>query len=201
MKKYLMVIVPLFFLIGTFLIVRTYGLFESSHVSTKELGMAKWQVKLNDSVVNGMSSTFTISDVYWNESENTKSGKVAPGMSGYFDIEIDSNDTDVSIRYDIEFDFSVLDENQFSIDRIYELNGNDIVRTLENTYSGIIKLDDNVNTLRVELSWLNDDLNNEKDSLLGKTFDNKINIPVIVTISQYFDDDVLEEYVPPIVEE
>lgn len=202
MKKYLMVIVPLFFLIGTFLIVRTYALFESNHVSTKELDMAKWQVKLNDSIVDGATSDFTISNVYWNESENTKSGKVAPGMTGYFDIEIDSNNTDVSIRYDVDFDFSNLDESQFKIDEIYEIDGNEIIKTSKSTYSGVIKLgDDGVDTLRVELSWLSDDLNNEKDSLLGKTFNNTLNIPVIVTISQYFDDDILEEYVPPEIEE
>lgn len=198
MKKYLMVLAPFFFLISLFFFMQAYSLFESNRVNTSELSIANWRVKVNEDVISGSSSTFTIEDLNWTASANVKSGKVAPGMTGYFDIIIDPNSTDTSIRYDVTFDFSNLDEDQFSIDRVVEINNKPIVRTGVSTYSNIMTLADidnnETNTIRVYLTWVNDENNNEKDSELGKVHDNVVNIPVTVTITQHFSGETLPVY-------
>ncbi len=198
MKKTLMVLVPLFFIVAIFSFHETFSLFESNRVDTSSIPIAKWQVEINDDDINGSSSTFTIDNVVWIESQNVKSGKVAPGMDGYFDVEIDPNDTDTAIRYDITFDFTNLDSDQFEITEIKEIDDKEIVRTGEFTYSNIFTLDDisdnETNTIRVYLSWVNDENNNEKDSNLGKVANNTISIPVKVDITQHFSGEVLTEY-------
>ena len=120
-------------------------------------------------------------------------------MTGYFDIEIDPNGTDTSIRYDVTFDFSNLDSDQFTIDEIVEIDDKTIVRTGEFTYSNIITLDEindnETNTIRVYITWENDENNNEKDSNLGKVPNNTLAIPVLVEITQCEDGETLTEYV------
>ncbi len=194
-----MVLAPFFFIVAIFFFAETYSLFESSKTHTTQTNLAKWQIKVNDTSVSGSTQEFVVDEVHWNNSANVKEGKVAPGMTGYFDIEIDPNDTETSIRYDITFDFSNLDEDQFEIDNIVEINNKTVVRTGEFTYSNIITLDeienDETNTLRVYLSWINDEANNDKDSELGKVHDNTIEIPVTVDITQHFDGETLTAYV------
>ncbi|MBR4672155.1 MAG: hypothetical protein IKO78_03000 [Bacilli bacterium] len=195
MKKHIMVLAPFFFLIGIYLLIGSYGLFESERTNTSQIDIAKWQVKVNNDSIDGSTSTFTVDNINWNSSPNVKEGKIAPGGSGYFDIVIDPNDTDVSIIYNITFDFSNLDEDQFQIDEIIELDNKPIVHTDTYTYSNIMTLDDinnnETNTIRVYLSWVNDENNNEKDSDLGKVYNNSIEIPITVEILQYMDGDTL----------
>ncbi len=196
MKKYTMVLAPFFFLVMIF--VGSYALFESQRTNTSELTIAKWEIKVNDNMLSGSTSEFTINNFTWSTSEYVKEGKAAPGLNGYFDIEIDPNDADTSIRYDITFDFSVLDPDQFVITEIKEIDDKDIVRTAEYTYSNVITLDDiddgETNTIRVYIEWINDDNNNEKDSSLGTVLNNQIMIPVSVNVTQYVDGDTLTEY-------
>ena len=198
MKKSLMVLAPFFFITAIFFFQKAYSLFESNRVNTSSISVAKWQVKINNDNISGSSSTFTINNINWIESENVKSGKVAPEMDGYFDIEIDPNNTETSVRYDITFDFTNLDSSQFVINEIKEIDEKEIVRTGEFTYSNIFTLDEinnnETNTIRVYLSWINDELNNEKDSNLGKVANNTIKIPVVVEITQHFDGETLTEY-------
>lgn len=196
MKKLLMVITPLFFLITVYLIVDTYSLFESNHITTSSIDIAKWQVKINDDVVNGSSSTFSVDSINWESNGYVLEGKVAPGVNGYFDIIIDPNDTDVSLKYDISFDFSNLQEEQFVINDVVEVNGRTLVKTGENIYTGVILLEEIkngiVSTIRVDLSWINDEANNEIDSSLANVYGTSLDIPVTVTLWQYNNEEIVE---------
>ena len=200
MKKYQMVLAPFFFLVMILLIVvGSYALFESQRTNTSELTVAKWEIKVNDDMLSGSESTFTVNNFTWSTSEYVKEGKAAPGLDGYFDILIDPNDADTSIKYDVTFDFSNLDEDQFEITEIKEIDDKSIVRTGEYTYSNIILLDDisdgETNTIRVYIEWINDENNNDKDSSLGTVLNTKILIPVTVNVTQYVDGDTLTPYI------
>lgn len=199
MKKYTMVLAPFFFLVMILIAVGTYALFESQRQNTSELEIAKWEIKVNDDLLSGSASTFTVNSFTWSTSQYVKEGKAAPGIDGYFDIEIDPNDSDTSIRYDVTFDFSNLDSDQFTITEIKEVNDKSIVRTGEYTYSNIIPLEDiedgETDTIRVYIEWINDENNNEKDSDLGKVLNNQLMIPVSVDVTQYITGDTLTPYV------
>ena len=198
MKKFLMVLAPFFFLISIFFFREAYSLFESNRVNRSDLNIAMWQIKINDDIISGSSSEFVIDSVNWTQSTEVKEGKAAPGMTGYFDIIIDPNDTETSVRYDITFDFSNLDSDQFTIDQIVEIDNKPIVRTGEFTYSNIITLDEiennETNTIRVYLTWINNENNNEKDSALGLVHGNTLTIPVTVEATQHVNGETLVEY-------
>lgn len=199
MKKFTMVLTPFFFLVMILIVVGSYSLFESQRVNTTNLEIAKWEIKVNESLLSGNSSTFTVNNFTWSTSPYVMEGKAAPGLDGYFDIIIDPNDTDTSIRYDVTFDFSNLDNNQFSITEIKEIDDKSIVRTGEYTYSNIITLDEiensETNTIRVYIEWINDEANNIKDSELGTVLNSQLMIPVSVDVTQYIDGDTLTPYI------
>lgn len=187
----------LFFILFCFELCNTYSVFESNASGEVSSKLASWKVLVNDTDIV-KSNTFTIDNINFDTSTRVVTGKAAPGISGRFDIVIVPDDTEVSFRYDITFDFSSLDNQEFSVISIEDINGGNLVRTGEFTYSGVYSLD-NINDgyisdIKVSLLWNNNEENNDKDYELGSKFNNSLSIPVSVHIIQY-QDEGLEEYV------
>lgn len=179
-----------------FIIIETYGLFETNNVMIVNSEIGKWNIYINET--SATEGTFVVDSITVMNNEKVKNGKIAPGTSGYFDIVIDPADTDVSIRYDISFDFSLILDS-FSIKKIEEAGGVNLIQTDEFTYTNIIDLasikEGATNTIRVYVEWINNEENNEQDSEVGQTKDNYINIPINILVSQYLGEEI-QEYVP-----
>lgn len=192
----ILTIVSIALVFVTIYIIRdTYGLFESKNVMTMENNLAKWQVLINGTNVTS-NKKFVVDTINVTNSDNVKEGKIAPGCEGYFDIVINPTDTDVSIVYNITFDFSKI-SNSFTFYKIEEIASGNLIRTGENTYSKVISLEEIkkgvTNTIRVYVKWENIEDNNDYDSEIGIAKDSSINIPVEVEVSQYFNEKI-EEY-------
>ena len=183
-------------LLVMFIITETYGLFETNNVMIVNSEIGKWNIYINET--SATEGTFVVDSITVMNNEKVKNGKIAPGTSGYFDIVIDPADTDVSIRYDISFDFSLILDS-FSIKKIEEAGGVNLIQTDEFTYTNIIDLasikEGATNTIRVYVEWINNEENNEQDSEVGQTKDNYINIPINILVSQYLGEEI-QEYVP-----
>lgn len=181
-------------------ITNTYGLFESNINMDVDSKLATWNILINDTNI-GKSETFTIDNFISEEDRTVASGKIAPGTSGYFNINIDPSTTQVSIRYDLTFDFSKLD-NLFTITKVEEKNGYNLIKTGPNTYSNVITLNEikenKTNNIRVHIKWNNNEENNDKDTEIGLTENNTLNIPVSITVLQYSGEKI-EPYVEPVV--
>lgn len=181
-------------------ITNTYGLFESNINMDVDSKLATWNILINDTNI-GKSETFTIDNFNSEEDSTVASGKIAPGTSGYFNINIDPSTTQVSIRYDLTFDFSKLD-NLFTITKVEEKNGYNLIKTGPNTYSNVITLNEikenKTNNIRVHIKWNNNEENNDKDTEIGLTENNTLNIPVSITVLQYSGEKI-EPYVEPVV--
>ena len=181
-------------------ITNTYGLFESNINMNADSKLATWNILINDTNI-GKSETFTIDNFISEEDSTVASGKIAPGTSGYFNINIDPSNTQVSIRYDLTFDFSKLD-NLFTITKVEEKNGYNLIKTGPNTYSNVITLNEikenKTNNIRVHIKWNNNEENNDKDTEIGLTENNTLNIPVSITVLQYSGEKI-EPYVEPVV--
>lgn len=181
-------------------ITNTYGLFESNINMDADSKLATWNILINDTNI-GKSETFTIDNFISEEDSTVASGKIAPGTSGYFNINIDPSTTQVSIRYDLTFDFSKLD-NLFTITKVEEKNGYNLIKTGPNTYSNVITLNEikenKTNNIRVHIKWNNNEENNDKDTEIGLTENNTLNIPVSITVLQYSGEKI-EPYVEPVV--
>lgn len=189
MRKIIFTCCLLFLLLTVLEIGITYGLFETNKLITVDNNIAKWQIKVNNSVINNLYQNFNVTNFVVEEDANVASGKFAPNSKGYFDIVIDPNETGVAFRYDVAFDWSKLSNTQISILDIEAIGGDALILSNKDTYSGIILLDeiqDGVTrTIRVNLEWNNDENNNLTDSEYGLNISKEILIPVSIKFSQY----------------
>lgn len=176
-------------------IVVTYALFESKTNGILKIDSGKWKIILNgEDISNGVQKEFYIDSVQIEGSKYVKEGKFAPGMNGYFDINIEVT-ADVAVRYDITFDTSKIDNESINITDIKATTNNeDLIKTGENTYTKIYTLQEAKNgiesTVQAVIEWKNDENYNEKDTIIGKTVDYNIKIPVKVEITQYLGEEV-----------
>lgn len=178
-------------------IVETYALFYSEAEARVSQNLGDWTIKVNDKdVSNGIVEQFTVEQLELETDENVKEGKIAPGLNGTFTITIDPTDTDVSVRYDITFDTSHLKAENMKLAKVEKVDSdNQLIEISENTYTGIISLSDikqgRKDKIKVTLNWENIDENDLDDTELGKIKDNKINIPILVTITQYLGEEII----------
>ena len=192
-KKILYLLFISFVLITTYEVMDAYGLFESKNKLVVNQNVARWKILINGS--NITEEDFVINSINVEGNENVLNGKLAPGVRGYFDVEIDPQ-ADTSIVYSISFDFSQISDS-FKVENIEETTSGNLIRTDESTYSKVITLNEikenKKNNVRVYLKWENKEDNNSTDSKIGLTENNYINIPVSVSAMQYFGEDI-EEY-------
>lgn len=190
MKKIYLCLALVLLIITVFIILKTYGLFETKTGLNVQSEVGKWVILVNNTDITQQENTkFSVDKIIWDQNDEVKEGKIAPGASGYFDIVIDPTDTDVSVRYDIGFDFSEFENTNITITSIQEINDKKIVKTGNNKYTGIITLDEisagTTNTIRVNIAWENNEENNEHDSNLSSVPNTILNIPVTINVSQY----------------
>jgi len=201
-KKIFFVIICIFTIFTIYKIVKTYSLFESNISSTNNITVGNWNITVNNQdVVSGSTHNFLITsdNIFIPRNVNVLTGKIAPGSRGAFTITIEPEDTQVSIRYDIEIDESLIQNSAIKLTGISSRDVN-IVRTGEYTYTGIILLSDIAQNYSHEIDisfiWENDEQNNENDTAIGIVYNNSINIPVSIRFTQY-----LGETITPYVSE
>ena len=195
-KIYLLYICIILLLI--FSIIQIYAVFQSEVSGSINIVNGVWQIKVNNTdISNGTNKEFRVNEIEVQNNEHVKPGNLAPGLSGTFDILIDPTNTDVSIKYDISLNQENLTNKNISIKSIKEANkGAELVRTGENTFTGIITLDEIkkriTNNIEVEVEWKDNEETNKEDIEIGsKSEDYKLDIPIIVHVSQYLGEEIV----------
>lgn len=190
-------IITFFTILTFFLLISTYGIFESNIFRDTNMKVATWEVEINGTSVTNEQKKFSIEDIIWNNSENVLEGKVAPGMDGYFDIQINPKKTDVSIRFDIMYDVEYLNEINpaFVITNVEEINGNQLTLVDKNTYTGIINLEqmksNTIYTIRTYIKWEDMEENDENDYQLGSS-STEFELPININVTQYLGEEIIE---------
>ena len=179
----------------------TYSLFETNKQISVSSNLAKWNVKVNNTMVTQNTAsvnTFNLGSIDWNSGGHVREGKAAPGSTGTIEIEIDPTDTQVSFTYEITIDTSSLENDEFNITSVSETNSNEFIRTGEFTYLGIARLENNRRgqkyNIEINIAWNNNESNNANDYELGKKAEIEVDIPVSLNISQYTGEEQITEY-------
>ena len=172
-------------------ITKIYALFHSELDSKVEFKKGMWNIKVNNTdITRGTITEFEIDTINMDETSHVKSGKIAPGMKGNFKISINPQNTSVSVRYDISLNKEQLTNKNIKIVSVKEKKqNNNLIKTGEDTYTGIISLDDiknNVtNEIIIEIEWIDDRQNDGEDTKIGIIENSEIKIPMTVYVSQY----------------
>lgn len=177
-------------------IITTYATFRSEFSGNMEMENATWKIIVNNTDISSQTvKNFTIDKINVDKSEGVEDGKLAPGSKGNFNILIDPTETDVSVKYELKINTEYLDETNIKIESVNEtLHSNTLIRTGENTYTGVIQLKDIQNSMnnniQINIIWEDDE---NQDMNVGEVPNNQIKIPVELKVSQYLGE-TIEEY-------
>lgn len=93
--------------------------------------VANWKIKINNEDME-TSNTFLLTNVPVISTAQTVDNKIAPDSEGYFEIELDLTDTEVSVDYTLDIDTSVLVSNGINLEITgYSVNGGE-PKTIQN---------------------------------------------------------------------
>lgn len=178
----------------------TYSRYIVDATGNVEALFAKWQILVNENdITNGSDSSIDFEPVI-DENDYVASNVLAPSSTGYFDIDIDPSNVELSFKYTI--DITIEDEKipdliitKYSIipDSYIEGDPIDVINLAEGTITNDLTFDKEIEsfqfepfTIRVYFEWYDGEgelMNDEDDSLIGKlaatedyTFEIKANI-------------------------
>ena len=134
------------------------GAYESNVQTTANSNMAGWIIKINNTQVTGTSEEGLDLNYVVSENGMGKNSKAAPGSILEYPIIINTEGTDVSVRFDLNIIDKSIDNDKFL--ELKEISSSDItiIKTSESTYTGVIpksKLDDNI-SINLKLEWPDD---------------------------------------------
>ena len=153
--KYILII--LFFIIcfSYLMLKSTYSLYESDIDVETSSELAAWNIKINNTEINGVEDGL---DLSYTITSNAINNKVAPGSVLAYPITIDAADTDVAVKFELDITDKTIDSTKLL--QIQSIQSNDITitRTSASKYTGVIPksgLDTPV-TINLVMEWPDD---------------------------------------------
>lgn len=184
------------------LISNTYSRYVADTTGNVELSFTKWQILVNEAdITNNSSSEIAVTPTIL-DNPNIAANKIAPSSKGYFDIDIDSSNVELSYDYTITLNvenenipdlmitkYSILDSNYKDGDEIQvnNIEGNTISSTLN--YD---KTKENFKfepfTIRIYFEWFegqDEKMDDSKDTEVGINAEaNKLKINANIKFQQ-----------------
>lgn len=169
-RKFIVFLLILSLIIFIFSVVSTYAKYKSEYLKTTNANLTKWNIKLNNEDISNnldLTSVLTYNQI---SNEHIANNIIAPTSQGYFDVEIDCSDTDLSFTYTIDLN------NEDSPIQDYRVTGyslnNGTTTPLEETdlpLTDDILVEDNIDTIsyRFFVEWYDEDdniTNNSEDT-------------------------------------
>ena len=196
LQKVLFLLMMCIFALLIYKIIDIYAVFHSEVEANVKLENGVWNITVNGTqITTGVETEFVVNQISTTENEHVKPGTLAPGLSGTFEMAINPEDTNVSVRYDITLNEEEFGDTNLQIKSIKEVENNyQLMKTGENMYTGIMPLQDIQNgiihKIQMEIEWIDDGLNNEADSELGKDGAQPLQIPITVHVIQYLGENI-----------
>lgn len=171
------------------LMSNTYSRYVASATSNVDALFSKWQILVkNEDITSSANSTITFTP-HIDANQNVKTGTIAPSSKGYFDIDIDPSNVEVSFKYTIELTMQseVIPDlmiTKYSIVPTSYVEGT--VLPTHNIENGIITNNMLFNnntpnfefesfTIRIYFEWIegaNETMNNAADTAIGSDTEN-----------------------------
>lgn len=181
-KKLKLLLLLISFSLTLGLMSNTYSRYVADTTGEMKVLFAKWQILVNNTdITNKKSSSINLIPVM-EENKNIKDSTIAPSSKGYFDIDIDPTNVDVSFNYTIDLavvndDMPDLMITKYAIlDDSYQEGDSIKLNTLtEKNITGSLEYNKTTPhkpfTVRVYFEWYDDvdnQMNDEKDTEIGK---------------------------------
>lgn len=193
-KKFLLLLIGICICMLLFLIVQIYAKYLTSAEGSTELTIANWNIVVNDlSIKNNTDISNSIVPVFPGN-EHIASNIIAPTAEGYFDLNFDFSNADVSFQYEIT---ASADENSSVKDLVttgYSIDDGEKINfeNYDDPITEIIELSSNIETrkIRVYIAW--DDSEDSQtmtnsDDTISTTVENPPLLHVNISFTQITD--------------
>ncbi len=188
MKKVLIVLSLVLFSLTILEISSSFAVFESNVTGDFESSLAKWQILVNNSDINGVDRELLVDSITYKDRFGEVTDTFAPGVTGEFILEIDPQNTDVSFTYELKFDTIEQSLEQIKIESVEGVNGT-VLTYQDGVYSKLVTLEAIENGIKdfikITFRWEFDDKYNESDSSLGLDPNSEYIFPFTIKFSQY----------------
>ena len=189
-KKFILLIILILVLALVFFLIQIFAKYLTSASGDTTMNVARWNILVNNiSIKNNTDISNTLTPIFPGN-ENIASNIIAPTAEGYFDLNFDFSDADVSFKYEIT---TTVDENSsvkdlvttgYSVDDGEKITFDEVNSPIQDT----ILLTDNIETqkIRVYVKW-NDDENATMDNTadtLATTSGNPATLNVNISFTQ-----------------
>ncbi len=188
-KKILLLIICILICLLVYFLVQTYAKYLSSASGDTSMKIARWNILVNSlSIKNNTDISNSIVPVFPGN-ENIAENIIAPTAEGYFDLDFDFTDADVSFKYEIT---TSVDENSpvkdivttgYSIDDGQKIEFSNFNENISDT----ILLNSNITKrkLRIFVKW-NDDEATQTMTNTDDTLSTTSQTPVIFKVNISF---------------
>ena len=192
----------------------TYSRYVAGTQGNIDILFAKWQILINNQdIADENNSEITIRPTI-EQNENVKTDVVAPTSKGYFDINIDSSNVDVSYRYNLTLNIENEEVPDLMISKYtilpedYE-EGDTIEYTTiqDNTISNTMLFDNETEdfsfepfTIRIYFEWYDgedEQMNDEADTTIGTGEELTFTINANISFEQVIEEEVEETIETP----
>ena len=160
-------------IISFFVVQDTLAKYRKKVDENISLGLARWDIKLNNESIAGKETITSDVTPIFEESDYVAENVIAPGITGYYDIVIDATEVDVSFSYKLT---SIVNEAEKYPDIVaygYTIdpdNNEEISNYEETGIEGTIAHNTEETKIRVYIKWQDDEgnaMDNAEDTALA----------------------------------
>ena len=167
-KKFLLLLIGILICILIFSIVQIYAKYLTSATGKTDITIAKWNISVNNKSIKNNSDISSVIIPVFTGNEHISPDIIAPTAEGYFDLNFDFSDVDVSFKYEI----TVKSDDNSSVKDIVATGYNSKITFDEfnKPITDIVLLNDDLTkrTIRVYIVWNDDEttsnMTNEEDT-------------------------------------
>ena len=171
-KKFILLIILILILTLIFVLIQIFAKYLTSASGDATMTVARWNILVNDlSIKENTDISNTLAPVFPGNG-NIADGIIAPTAEGYFDLNFDFSDADVSFKYEIT---TTVDENSSVKDLVttgYSIDDGEkiVFDELNSPITDTILLTDEIDTqkIRVYVKWNDDEtatMDNKADTI------------------------------------
>ena len=166
-KKDIKFIIIFIFIVGIsfiYLFQATYAKYRKQITTEVNANVASWNIKINDEAIANKKKLANSITPIFDENKYVKVGTLAPGVTGHFDINIDSSNVDVDFTYEITASLAEdTDLKDFKITG-YELNDSGTINKYDSSITGDLVKNTKNTKIRFYVAWIDDDTNEMDNS-------------------------------------
>ncbi len=134
--------------------ISSYSSYESSIDGSVDSKVSSIKLNINgqDVILNSENGVL-LDNIILNSSAHTRPGTISPGADGNISFTLDPSGSGVAILYDFTIIDKQNDDNKLLTCTGFKSSNGNLIRTGENTYTGLITLDDINKNKVIDLSF------------------------------------------------